>query len=172
MIYESKAPRQRLMAGGQAVQFRPSPELQPNGEKYGYFETTGSDVQLAGFTTADECEKFLAESTAAKRGRIWPRAERLAKAAGQTQSAARQSVVDDMTEAQLRGIINGSGVACPGEGTEISELRAIAAGCLAGTIKAGTVAPATPNTEETPVVTETADDADAPAKKNKKTKKQ
>lgn len=150
MIFESKAPRARIMDHGRAVQFRPSNETQANGERFGYFDTTGSDVMLAGFKDAAECEQFLRGSHSFKRGAIWPRENRLDRERGAKEGAARDAYIDNLTEGQLRGYITGSNIACPGEGAAIDHLRQIARAIASGQLKPGDEVPAAPTPEDQP----------------------
>jgi hypothetical protein len=162
MIYESRAPRLALLKGPDrpgVLRFRPSDEGAPGSDHpYGIFDTNSTDPELARCTPA-EASAFIEASEPFQKGEIWKKDARRDRERGAKEGAARSAVVNDMTEAQLRGVITGTGVACPGEGAEIEVLRQLADDCLQGRVQAGAV-PAVP--------VETAEAKPAGGKKAKK----
>lgn len=171
MIFESRAPLARILkTGGGVIAFRPGLDRAERGEPYGTFDTTSSDVEMAGFGTDEAAAVAAIKSSGAYlHGDIWIKEDRLDRQRGAKLGAARSSVVAGMNELQLRGVIAGSQVAVPQEGVEIEELRRIADACLSGDLKPGSVPEAKPQAE-TPVPPEVEDEPKPEGKPAKKKK--
>ena len=146
MKYESRAARQKL---GRLVSFQPGPKRGENLDQFGVFDSGDTNAQCIAGMKEKELDAFIQGTQSYKSGQIWLASARIEKETGASESKARDTVVRGMNESQLRAVIAASGVAVPGEGVEKAELEDIAAKCLAGVIKAGTVIESPAVAEET-----------------------
>lgn len=134
MRYESKAAHAMLKnQAGLTVEFQPQKRRGEEGQQFGLFDSNG-----------DKAIEDLIENGVAFKGRkpgkkgIWRESERIEAEKKVNFRDAQVSVVRNMTEPQLRAIITSSEVAVPA-GASKSQLEEIAARCLTGDLKPGTV---------------------------------
>lgn len=168
MIYEAKNPRFAAHKGGKLVQFHSALRTEATGDPLGVLDT----AQHPELGTEAEAVAWI-ESLPAYRERqvgqsgIWKRTDRIATEHGAAKAATRSSVVADMTEATLRGIIAGNGIAVPVTAKK-ADLEAIVGDILAGKMAQGAVPEIAASPESVVLSPESTGEDAAPKKAKKK----